>query len=532
MIQGFRTHRLRFLILLCLALLFTDAFSQSQTRLFIEKGNLQRGLLSTTKLLGLDQNGRFDGSTCSGSYIGDGLIVTNFHCIGCIDDCEKENMVVGQWYHSKGWVGIAPTLNAKELPLPTYVARVISGNADLDIAVLRIFRMFQDEKAPLPNPIPIPAVNLGDSDKVDIGDTIHAVGYPGVGGDTITYTEGKIAGFLDTVLPRGKDQLDTFKITADTNPGNSGGLLMDDQGNQIGITYGARIIRDAKTMEKIAEFNEARMINIAVPYINQAKQLENITSGQNPQLPPSNQTITPPLTQTPSFGTIRFGTEWFTDGKIEKQGTQFPTGTKKILGIFDFTGLHDNVIWGWVWKFNGQIQYDQRNEKPWKQGPTGSWSVYLNYDNGMPDGEYQLELYYNGQMLQSGNFRVGNPSATLLPEPPANQDHGVVGKGQVIDVDTKAGIPQAWVGYLKQDKTLAQFDDTSIPIAELVAASAYTDANGYFLTYPGIARNKSYIIIVMALGYERRTFTEKISATDADVVDYKPFELRSLSILP
>jgi hypothetical protein len=35
-------------------------------------------------------------------------------------------------------------------------------------------------------------------------------------------------------------------------------------------------------------------------------------------------------------------------------------------------------------------------------------------------------------------------------------------------------------------------------------------------------------MVIMAPGYERRTFTEKIASNDPDVIEYKPIELRAV----
>jgi hypothetical protein len=94
------------------------------------------------------------------------------------------------------------------------------------------------------------------------------------------------------------------------------------------------------------------------------------------------------------------------------------------------------------------------------------------------------------------------------------------------------GIAKAWIGYLKPGKTLTEFDNVNIPITDLVAASAYTDSDGYFMTYPGLPRGKSYFVIVMAPNYERRTFNEALSTSDPDVIEYKPIELRSVLVMP
>ncbi len=44
-------------------------------------------------------------------------------------------------------------------------------------------------------PGPFKSVPVGDSDAVEIGDQLRILGYPGIGGDTVTFTNGVVSGF-------------------------------------------------------------------------------------------------------------------------------------------------------------------------------------------------------------------------------------------------------------------------------------------------------------------------------------------------
>ena len=52
-------------------------------------------------------------------------------------------------------------------------------------------------KDPLPQALGLVAMDVADSDALNIGDELDVIGFPGIGGDTVTYTEGTVAGFLD-----------------------------------------------------------------------------------------------------------------------------------------------------------------------------------------------------------------------------------------------------------------------------------------------------------------------------------------------
>src|SRR4051794_12396353 len=176
-------------------LLFRPTSSTAATNLTKEK--LNRALLATVKLLILDSDGQVFG-TCSGTHLGNGVIVTNFHCVGHTDlygpDDTGQNLKNGDYYNPDGVLSVAPQTDPKQIPKPTYFAHVVSGNPDLDVAVVQIFRMI-DPKAQLPKSIPIPQMVLTDSSKVEIGDDVYIFGYPGAGGERISFTSGTISGF-------------------------------------------------------------------------------------------------------------------------------------------------------------------------------------------------------------------------------------------------------------------------------------------------------------------------------------------------
>ena len=107
-----------------------------------------------------------------------------------------------------------------------YSARVIGMDPPTDVAILKI-----DAKN-------LPAVTLGDSDQLEVGDVVLAIGNPlGVGQ---TVTRGIISALGRSLADSGgmgaQRQYQSFIQTdAAINQGNSGGALVDGQGRLIGI---------------------------------------------------------------------------------------------------------------------------------------------------------------------------------------------------------------------------------------------------------------------------------------------------------
>lgn len=102
-----------------------------------------------------------------------------------------------------------------------FEAKVIGADPPTDIAVLKV-----NIKRPLP------AITITDSDKLEVGDMVMAIGNPFGVGQTVTVG-------IVSALSRGGFGLtgyeDFIQTDAAINPGNSGGALVDAEGRLIGV---------------------------------------------------------------------------------------------------------------------------------------------------------------------------------------------------------------------------------------------------------------------------------------------------------
>jgi serine protease Do len=102
-----------------------------------------------------------------------------------------------------------------------FIAKLVGRDPATDLAVLRL----QGAQA-------VKAIPLGDSDSLEVGDFVIAVGNPFGLGQTVT--SGLVSALGRTGL--GKQSYEDFIQTdAPINPGNSGGGLVDMQGELVGI---------------------------------------------------------------------------------------------------------------------------------------------------------------------------------------------------------------------------------------------------------------------------------------------------------
>ncbi len=136
---------------------------------------------------------------------GRGYVLTNHHVI---DDAEK----------------VLVTLKDRR----SFEAKVVGGDPDTDIALLKI----PAEK--------LVALPMGDSDKLNVGDIVVAIGNPFGLGQTVTSGIVSALG-RSGITPEGYE--DFIQTDASINPGNSGGALVNLKGELVGVN--AAIINPA-----------------------------------------------------------------------------------------------------------------------------------------------------------------------------------------------------------------------------------------------------------------------------------------------
>ena len=106
----------------------------------------------------------------------------------------------------------------------SYPAKLVGGDPDTDLAIIQID----------PGADKLTVVPLGDSDQLEVGQKVLAIGNP-FGLDR-TLTTGVISGLQRPIRARnGRTIEGAIQTDASINPGNSGGPLLDKYGRMIGI---------------------------------------------------------------------------------------------------------------------------------------------------------------------------------------------------------------------------------------------------------------------------------------------------------
>jgi serine protease Do len=144
-----------------------------------------------------------------------------------------------------------------------FEATVVGADERTDLAVLKITTGDQT----------LPVLPLGDSDAIEVGDLVLAIGNPFGVGQTVTM--GIVSALARTAVGT-SDYRSFIQTDAAINPGNSGGALVDLQGRLIGVN---------SAIFSSGEGGGSIGIGFAIPSAMVKAVLAGITSGGKPVRP-------------------------------------------------------------------------------------------------------------------------------------------------------------------------------------------------------------------------------------------------------
>lgn len=329
-----------------------------------------------------------------------GLILTNAHVV---------SKAPGETYDI---LEVHVTESADQMPIPMYQADVVGWDPVLDLATVQIARDIDG------NPLTVdglPTLEVGDSDTVQLGDRLRVFGYPSIGGDTISLTEGSVSGFT---TESGIDGRAWVKSDATIAGGVSGGTAVNEAGELVAIPTRAaanydgnvtdcRVIQDTNgdgqldsndTCIPIGGFiNGLRPVNLAAGVIADGMRGEVI----DPQLEPVNTD-----TSAAEFSSPVFSYDKTADGAPVEIVQNLASGSTTLCAFFDAVGLPDGAAWSAVWYVNGELSDWSMIDQTWNFGEEyGSYWVCIG-DGVTPlaDGLYELILQVgDGSEMQTSN---------------------------------------------------------------------------------------------------------------------------------
>ncbi len=387
----------------------------------VAPASIEQLTASTVQLFGLDDDLL---PVCAGSGVivgADGTILTNAHVVTSGEDCRFST------------VGVAVTVDAAEPPELLYVAEVVALGPGLDLAVLRVTGPISDE-VDAPWPTTFDPAPLGDSDTVELGDSVRILGYPVIGGETITLTTGTVSGFTSQV---GLGNRALIKTDATISAGNSGGMAVDPEGRVIGIPTRARAsdVGPAVDCRPIEDTNEDGEIDdddtcVSVGgFLNGIRPI-NLSLSLLAAAGVTDSAADAPVGTPVDLGGVvlsnpRFSLDVVDDEPIDRVRSA-PAGIPKLCFFFDWNGIPTGAIWDGVWYIDDELQSGPSAyvDQSWAMEADGEpfWlCIEAEDESGLDAGIYELAFVLDGTLMFVEAFEI-TPEA--VPQAPVRWING------------------------------------------------------------------------------------------------------------
>ena len=432
-----------------------------------------------------------------------GIILTNCHV--------AHPRAMGMSSPAADRMAIAVTDRSDKAPAISYFADIVNYEPSLDLAVMRIIA---DARGRRVDRLNLPFVSVGDSDHLDLGDKISIFGFPGIGGETITFTSGNVSGF--TSEDNVRDRRAWIKTDATISGGNSGGTAVNSSGQLIGIPtqaaagagikpVDARPVLDTNRDGRVDQrdtpmtvggfINGLRPVNLAIKLLEDAGMrfnsdrsapVEDALPRHEPKKSSGfdwNRRI-----EKPEFGHLVFSRQITDDGRPINPSQHFKRPVDEIFATFEFDGMQNGTPWSYVWMTDGKIIIEQNDT--WDDGNEGSKSVKISNRNGVPAGEYHMVLGIKGEVVLEGKM--------VVTEQVDDSDSEV--SGEIVDERSGRGIDGALVIVLKPNASMRRFLQSRDE--RYVQSSTETKSDGSFTLPDQLPKGQSYSLVVAARGYE------------------------------
>ena len=364
---------------------------------------------------------------------------------------------------------IALVESADQPPIESYLAEVVNADGVLDLALLRIVSNIDGDPVDA-NGLELPFVELGDSGEVQLGDSIRIFGFPGVGGETITLTQGTVSGF-ESQDPVG-DRV-WIKTDSDISHGNSGGLAVNEAGQIIGVPTRGESGQGDEILGRLSS------INFAKPLIDAAL---------------ADQEYDPYVkdgTGNEAFTLTTWAMDYDKNGCPIDPVEHYPSGSLALIGVFSYQSMSDGeeLLVAYL-KDNNLVYYEISS---WDGGSSGECHSIItnNGDQSMPDGDYQFQVFAG-----SGLPLVGSADTAVG----AIQTGDIKVKGRVYDSLTNKGIPDAIFFVLNPGVDTAEWINNDAPKSD-VYTFARTNSKGNYALPVSLERLVEYPVLVYADGY-------------------------------
>ena len=341
----------------------------------------------------------------------DGLILTNAHLVTPTDDCISDTLV------------IALTLRVDEPPIPTYTAEIVEISQGFDIAVLQITSHLDGRNIER-GTLQLPFVELGDSNRVNLDDTIHIFGYPDIESEHVAVQRGSITGFTAEARVGERAWIRTIASI----PGlMSGGGAYSLDGRLIGIPtvlptqiagtiVDCRQVYDTNNDNNINDNDGCIPIGGAITALRPSRLARGLVQAASLGIQVGLQRAEfeqPPIDDAPEFSNLFMATAINEAEMPISVVHSAPTGTNSLFLFFDYQNMVNGMVYELRTTINGRP--DPNFSLPpvtWNGGQEGLW--YIGSTGILwPVGTYEFTLFIEGRQADSLAFTIGgSPAAT------------------------------------------------------------------------------------------------------------------------
>ena len=475
----------------------------------------------------------------SSAWTGSGTIIDERGYI--LTNCHVANpRAMGMPSPAASRLGIAIMDRSDEPPALTYYADIVAQSPELDLAVLKITERIDGKST---RGLKLPFVEVGDSDEIELGDELSIFGFPGIGGDTVTFTSGNVSGFTKQRAVRARRAF--IKTDATIAGGNSGGTAVNNEGVLVGIPtqaaagegitpVDARPVVDTNrdgrvdtrdTAMAIGGFiNGLRPVNLAKPLMTEAGvKLKGVSAAKtraaaaaagNAGIQRKGLRKSAGRGSSATMGEMVFSTRVTRQGLPIGPNDVFRSRTQQVYATFDFNDMRNGTKWDQTWSHNGKV-VSQQSDK-WQNGPRGRLILAFANKGGLPDGTYHLAISVKGAILAEGDFAIGR----------RQEDNDTKLSGAVVDSRTGRGIADALVIALKPGVSVRNFVQNQSP--DMSFTSARTNRSGKFTFKKELPRGEAYGLVVVARGYHDMVIEGglRLAANTPEVAEMQPIPLQ------
>lgn len=427
------------LMIALLTMIMSHHLSMAQTSLDIE-----RIKQSTVFIFQIEEQGVNSVPVCVGSgtiVSRDGLILTNAHRVLESSICPGSSLLIA----------LSVSLNTP--PVVKFRAEIERIDVGLDIAVLRITRQL-DGRLVNPDDLSLPFVELGDSSKVVLDDTITLVGYPDVGNDPIVDVRGTVTGFI---REPGNQSATWLKTKADIPGVMSGGGAYNQNGQLIGVPTTAPLSREAAEANclSIQDTNRDGVVNandlciplgVSINALRPSNLARSLLRGASLGLELSMASENGSFRRTeeaPEFKRIFFAPSINEADMPTSVIRSLPAGSNSLYLFFDYANMTPETVYELRVSING-IPDSTFSLAPvrWSGNENGMWYIGST-GQPWPNGVYEFTLLADGiaspaQRLVVGEAPAGSPDFSDIVFGLLDTRGNPLGNGYVLPTGTTA----------------------------------------------------------------------------------------------